>query len=78
MNSPFVLDQIKAKDGSYLAGFLKQDLTEESRFRGCSALSDAESDAMSSPGESRSSSAVWRMGRSAVVAGEQGRVRSQL
>ena len=31
MNSPFVLDQIKAKDGSYLAGLLKQDLPEDER-----------------------------------------------
>jgi hypothetical protein len=31
MNSPFVLDQIKAKDGSYLAGLLKQDVPEEEK-----------------------------------------------
>jgi hypothetical protein len=31
MNSPFVLDQIKAKDGSYLAGLLKQDLPDEEK-----------------------------------------------
>jgi Protein of unknown function (DUF1553)/Protein of unknown function (DUF1549) len=32
MNSPFVLDQIRAKDGSYLAGLLKQDLTDTERI----------------------------------------------
>jgi uncharacterized protein DUF1553/uncharacterized protein DUF1549 len=31
MNSPFVLDQIKARDGSFLAGLLKQDLPEEAK-----------------------------------------------
>jgi len=31
MNSPFVLDQIKAKDGSFLAGLLKQDLPEDEK-----------------------------------------------
>ena len=45
MNSPFVLDQIKAKDGSYLADFSKQDLTEEEGFAVVQTLSDAESDA---------------------------------
>ena len=32
MNSPFVLDQIKAKDGSFLAGLLKQDLPEDEKI----------------------------------------------
>jgi hypothetical protein len=32
MNSPFVLDQIKAKDGSYLAGLLKQDVPEDEKI----------------------------------------------
>jgi uncharacterized protein DUF1553/uncharacterized protein DUF1549 len=32
MNSPFVLEQIKAKDGSYLTGLLKQDLTDTERI----------------------------------------------
>jgi hypothetical protein len=31
MNSPFVLDQIKAKDGSFLAGLLKQDLSDDAK-----------------------------------------------
>jgi hypothetical protein len=32
MNSPFVLEQIKAKEGSYLAGLLKQDVPEEEKI----------------------------------------------
>jgi hypothetical protein len=31
MNSPFVLDQVKARDGSFLAGLLKQELPEDEK-----------------------------------------------
>jgi len=32
MNSPFVLEQIKASDGSYLAGLLKQELADQEKI----------------------------------------------
>jgi hypothetical protein len=32
MNSPFVLEQIKASEGSYLAGLLEQELTDEEKI----------------------------------------------
>ena len=73
MNSPLVHRQIKAAEGSYVAGLLKQDIPDDEKI--VAALPSASWSAgrrrPRSPTRKRSSRAVPRMGRPAVAAGQR-------